>query len=201
MQIVRIAVLVLVLAFLGMPVLARQETGPVPVDQREKGDLAPDPPQAGPPTDAQREEVRKKIEAIRIWRLTEALDLDANTSAQLSSLFASLDNKRQEIQRDQANVLRELKISLQSSKPEEAKLKTLLERLEKNRRAMYDLRDQEAESIKKILSVEQQARLVLFQQRFQREMRNMLRGAQGYGPMRNGAGRRGRGSASGPPTE
>ena len=55
-----------------------------------------DNPQApgGEPSEEKREEVRKKIEAVRIWRLTEALKLDAPTSSKLSALLSSFDQQR-----------------------------------------------------------------------------------------------------------
>src|SRR5574341_1355079 len=83
----------------------RQMQPASPPDDRG-GEFAPDTGRADPPSEERREEIRKKIEAIRIWRLTEELRLDANTSARLSALLSSLDQKRREIQRDQMEAMR-----------------------------------------------------------------------------------------------
>jgi Spy/CpxP family protein refolding chaperone len=190
MKSIKILILVLALAMITMPALAQKQIPGPPPDDRE-GEFAPDPGQGNPPSEERREEIRKKIEAIRIWRLTEALKLDADTSARISSLLSSVDQKRREIQRDQMEAMRSLRGILRSLKPDEAKLKPLLDRVENNHRTMQELRDREIKSLKELLSPEQQARFLIFQQEFQREMRGMIAGARrgpgvGGGQMRGG---------------
>jgi hypothetical protein len=139
-------------------------------------------PERGEPlSDEKRAEIREKIETVRIWRLTEALKLDANTSAKLSSLLSSLDQQRREIQRDQTRTLIMLQQSLMSPKIEESRIKIDLDKLELNHRAMQDLKYKEMGGLKRILTIEQQGRYVIFQQEFMREMRGMIRGARSNG--------------------
>jgi Spy/CpxP family protein refolding chaperone len=193
MKTIKILILTISLAMITMPALAqRQPQGPPP-DERES-EFAPDPGPGNPPTEERREEIRKKIEAIRIWRLTEALKLDADTSVRLSSILSSLDLKRREIQREQMEAMRALRQTLRSPKPDEAKLKSLLDRLESNHRSMQELREREIKNLKEILSPEQQARFLIFQQEFQREMRGIIEGARGGG---QGQGMRGTGQGRG----
>ena len=189
MKTIKILILMISLAMITMPALAqRQPQGP-PLDERE-GEFAPDPGPGNPPTEERREEIRKKIEAIRIWRLTEALKLDADTSVRLSSILSSLNLKRREIQREQIEAMRTVREILRSARPDEAKLKSLLDRLESNHRSMQELREREIKNLKEILSTEQQARFLIFQQEFQREMRGIIEGARGGG--------QGRGQLRGP---
>jgi len=139
-------------------------------------------------SEEKREEIRKKVEAVRIWKLTEELKLDAATSAKLSSLLSSLDQKRKEVQQEQMAAMRELRSMLKAAKPDESRIKSLLDKLETTHRSMQEFRDREWKSVKEILSPEQQARFFLFQQRFQREMRGMIDGARGRGPAEGGRG-------------
>src|SRR5512134_112676 len=143
-----------------------------------------DNPQApgAEPSEARREEVRKKIEAVRTWRLTEALKLDAPTSSKLSALLSSFDQRRRDIMREQMTAMRQLRRMLDSPKPDESKIKIALDGLEKNRHAMQALRDKEIGGVKEILTVEQQARFLLFQQEFRREMQGMISNARRGGP-------------------
>jgi hypothetical protein len=136
------------------------------------------PGRGEPLSDEKRAEIRRKIETVRIWRLTEALKLDTNTSAKLSSLLSSLDRQRREIQRDQTRTLFMLQQSLLSPKIEESRIKFDLDKLEQNYRAMQDLKYKEMSGLKKILTIEQQGRYVIFQQEFTREMRGMIQGAR-----------------------
>jgi Spy/CpxP family protein refolding chaperone len=191
MKIPQILILTIALTLTGMPAFAQRQLSGLPADepQREAGAFSPEPGQGGPPSEERREEVRKKIEAVRIWRLTEELKLDTNSSAKLSSLLSSLDLKRRNTMREQMETMRDLRSLLRTAKQDEAKIKSLLEKLEKNRHEMQGLKDQELKGLKDILTIEQQARFLIFQQEFQREMRDMISGARGKGP--GGPGRRG----------
>jgi Spy/CpxP family protein refolding chaperone len=141
----------------------------------------------GPLSEEKREEVRKKIEAVRIWRLTEALKLDANTSAKLASLLSSVDHRRREILREQTQTISILRFAVRSPKPDEPKIKASLEKLEKNHLAMQELTNSEMSGLKNILTIQQQAQYVVFQHEFMREMRGMIGGAHGN-PGKGGMG-------------
>ncbi len=143
------------------------------------------------PSEEKREAIRKKIETVKIWRLTEALKLDPNAAAKLSAFLSSFDARRRDITHAQMSDMRELRSSLKSAKPSEAKLRATLEKLEKNHHDMQELRDREWKGLKEMLTVEQQARYLIFQLEFQREMRDMIAGARRTGgPVRGRPDRR-----------
>ena len=143
-------------------------------------------------SEQKREEIRNKIETVRIWRLTEQLKLDTATSAKLASLLTSFDQQRKGVMQEQAAGMRELRLQLKSQKPDEAKIKSALDRIVKNQSLMQGLREQEWKGLQSILTFEQQARFLLFQQEFRREMQNMIvnarTGNRGRGPL-GGRGR------------
>jgi len=186
MKITKILILTISLTMAGMPAFAQRQIA----DERPRdaGGVSPDPGQGGPPSEERREEVRKKIEAVRIWRLTEELKLDTTASAKLSSFLSSLDQKRRDTMRDQMEAMRDLRSLLKTAKPDEAKIKSLLEKLEKNHHEIQGLKDQEMKGLKDILTIEQQARFLIFQQEFQREMRSMISGVRGKGRGKGGMG-------------
>ncbi len=155
---------------------------------------------AGPPSEERREAVRKKMDAIRIMRLTETLKLDEETAAKFIPLITSLEQKRRDLMRENLQTMRELREYLASRNPDEKKLKSVMEKIEKNHQETMNLRGKEIEAAKDTLTVEQQARYLLFQQDFMREMRGMISGARGGmgpgrgpgmggGQMRGGPGR------------
>lgn len=186
----KILILAITLVMIGLPSFAQERPQGPPADdrQRDEGAFAPDPEKGGPPSEERREEIRKKIETIRIWRLTEELKLDANTSAKLAAVVSPFEQQRRDIMREHMTTMRELRLSLKSSRPDEAKLKAALEKLQKNQRALQELREKEFKALKDILTIEQQARYLVFQQEFQREMQGMIAGARGGGPGRGGMG-------------
>ncbi len=146
-----------------------------------------------------REEIRKKIETVRIWRLTERLKLDTTTSAKLASLLSSFDQQRQGVVQEQMAALHELRVILKSQKPDEARIKAALDKLQNNQHAMQELRDREFSGLKDILTVEQQARFLLFQQDFRREMQSMISNARSSGRGRGPLA--GQGGGNGPRTQ
>lgn len=180
MRVIPIAVLTAALAFFAMPVLAQRQTPGPPFDdrQREEGDFAPDPGRGAPPPE-RREEIRKKIEAIRIWRLTEELKLDEKAAAKFFPVLSSLTQRRGELLRENGEAQRELRLYLESDRPDEKKIKASLDRLERNHHELMRLQEKEIEATKDYLTIEQQARYFLFQQDFQREIREMISGARG----------------------
>ncbi len=155
------------------------------------------PGHGGRLSEEKREEIRKKIEAVRIWKLTEALKLDENTAAKLSAFLSSVDQQRRDIMREQMETMRELRQTLRSGKPEEPKLKAAIDKLEKNHHAMAEIRNREISGLKNILTTEQQARFLIFQQEFRRDIQRMISGARGNGPGRGGM-RAGQGHGPGP---
>jgi Spy/CpxP family protein refolding chaperone len=184
----------------GVPVFAQQGPSPGQMGGQFDDDMGLEAGPGrggpgGPPSEERREEIRKKVEAIRIWRLTEELKLDSQASAKVAALLGSLDNQRAALMRESQENMRALREQLTpSGKPDERKLKTILEKLERNHHEMMELREREWKGMKEILSVEQQARYVIFQREFMREIRNRIAGARG-GP---GQGRGGMGPGGGP---
>lgn len=153
---------------------------------------APGPKGAGPgrgrPTEQQREEVRKKVEAVRLARLTETLQLDEKTAARFIPVITSIEQKRRALMKENQETTRELKIMLHADPPDEAKLKIAVSAIEKNRREIFALRDKEFSAAKDSLTVTQMARYLLFNQEFMHEMRGMVEGARGVGPGKGGKG-------------
>jgi Spy/CpxP family protein refolding chaperone len=198
---VRISIIAAVLIIAGTTAYAQQSPVPGHRGGQYEDETGFDNPQGrGGPDAKKREEVRKKVEAVRMWRLTEELKLDEKTSTRLASFLSALEEKRRGLTRERLGTMRDLRAILQAGNPDERKLKADLDKLEKNHREMADLQDKEAHGIKGILSVEQQARYLLFQQEFRREIRGMIAGARGNGQgMRGpGTGRMGEGAGRSP---
>ncbi|MBI5198410.1 MAG: hypothetical protein HZA09_00075 [Nitrospirae bacterium] len=125
-----------------------------------------------PPSKEQMEKVRKRIETLKMWKLTQALELDEKTSAQVFPLLSKYDKKRGEIEQSLRGSMRELRESLREKR--EGNLKNILDKLEENHKALQRIKEEEWSELKKILTLEQQARFILFQQEFEREIRKII---------------------------
>lgn len=145
-------------------------------------------PAGGPPTDEQREEIRKKMEAVRMSRLTEELKLDEKTAARFIPVITALGQKRRALMKDIRQAMQELRTELKAAHPDEGRMRTAIGRIEKNQREIASLREKELQAARENLSVAQQAQYIIFNQEFVREMRGMMEGVRGRGPAKGGMG-------------
>lgn len=125
-----------------------------------------------PPSKEQMEKIRKRIETLRMWRLTEALNLDEKSSAQVFPILNRYDKKRYELEESLREGMRDMRESLRDKKEE--RLKKILNKLEENHRALQNLKQEEWAELKKMLTVEQQARFIIFLTEFEREVRKLI---------------------------
>lgn len=196
MNTVKVFLMTALLASVAVTAFGQQKPAPmqprVQYDNSAGVQNAGQPGGNGPMSAGNREEVRKKIDAVRIWRLTEALKLDAGTSAKLSAISSSFDLQRQNLHRSQMQIIYFLQLAVKSPKPDESKIKASLENLEKNHQAMEALKISEMNSLKDLLTVEQQARYIVFQHEFMSQMRGMIDTTRSCGQggtgMRSGGG-------------
>jgi len=133
-----------------------------------------------------KEKIRKRIELIRMWKLTEALDLTEETGAKLFPILHKYDEKRIELGKERRNVMNQLRKTLQDEATPDEEIEAAMDNVEKNAIAASDLIRQQREELKGILSPRQQAKYILFQREFQREIRKLIaeakhsrRGAKG----------------------
>ncbi|HWR90225.1 MAG TPA: hypothetical protein VN260_08195 [Dissulfurispiraceae bacterium] len=123
-------------------------------------------------TRAQMEKVRERIETLKMLRMTKALELDERSSALVFPLLNRYDKKRADIERSLWNGLRELRESLKEKR--EARLRALIEKIESDHKTIERINDEERAELKKVLSVEQQARFILFQREFNRDIKRII---------------------------
>lgn len=121
--------------------------------------------------------VRDKICEMRMEKLKKYLGLDDKTWAQLAPMLENYREKKIEMRTALGNAIRELKRFLKEKN--ETQMKAILSKLEQLQRDLYDLNQQEREEMKKILTVEQQAKYVVFRKNFAREIKGKIREARG----------------------
>jgi hypothetical protein len=115
--------------------------------------------------------VRKKIEALRAWQLTEELELDAATSSQLFPAMKKADEARWRIERSNRNLVKEMARILERRKPDEKRINRILNELQANRRDLIRAEERHLERVRQILSPADTARYLIFQIKFQKNIR------------------------------
>jgi len=115
--------------------------------------------------------VRKKVEALRAWQLTEELDLDQETSSRLFPAMKDADKDRQRIEVENRALYREMVRLINSDKPDPGIINDILDQLQANRMETARLEEKHLKQVREILSPEDSARYLIFQVQFQRELR------------------------------
>lgn len=115
--------------------------------------------------------VRKKVEALRAWQITEVLDLDEETSSRLFPAMRQADQERWEIETRNRRLVREMSRSLERGNSDPQRIDSILDELQSNRRELIRAEERHLERVRQILSPEDTARYLMFQIRFQREIK------------------------------
>jgi hypothetical protein len=125
-----------------------------------------------PPSKEQLERIRKKVETLKMWRLTKSLDLDESTAAKLFPMMNRYDKERLTVERNMRENMRKLRRSVDTA--HEKELRDIMKRLNKNHRKLQEINSEEVQRIGKILSARDMAKFMLFKQDFNREMKRRI---------------------------
>jgi len=118
--------------------------------------------------------VRKKVEALRAWQLTEALNLDEGTSARLFPVMKEADQERWRLELSNRDLVRKLSRTLDGPKPDPEAVNKILDELQSNRRRLLRVDERHMEKVRQILSPVDAARYLIFQIKFRREIRRKV---------------------------
>jgi Spy/CpxP family protein refolding chaperone len=142
-----------------------------------RGILAQDQtPHPGEPPESQeeKEKIRENIETLRMWKLLEALDLSSEQSMQFLPLMKQFQDARKRFEEKRKQYLTELEKALESEEKDEKKIKENLDALEKARNDFHQEMNEFFEQTKSILTLEQRARMHLFEERFERRLKDTI---------------------------
>ena len=140
----------------------------------------PTPPPQGeerPMNQERREELRKRVELIWMWKLTEELNLTEEEGTKVFPLLSTYEEKKRELREENRRLVRELKQMIDAG-ASEGDLKKAIRSLEENDQKLSKVKKEGFNELAKILSVEKQARYIVFQEHFQREIHGLIKKAR-----------------------
>jgi hypothetical protein len=120
------------------------------------------------------EDPHKLIEAIKIWKISEFLELDEDQMIAFFPKLKKIEKHRRESYKQRREMLEKMKKQLDKRQSDEAIKKTIDEVMTFDKQTKE--REQELrEEIMSVLTVTQQAKLLIFEERFEREIRNIIK--------------------------
>lgn len=137
---------------------------------------------------------RDRARTFLVLRIADALKLDEQAALKVSQIIRQSDDRRQGLAQERRTLEQKLREALAKQPPDTAALTKLINEGNEIDQKLAMVPEQSFHELQKILTVEQQAKLMLFRRELQTEIRHALQNRRG------GGGRKGPGSAGGPPT-
>lgn len=131
-------------------------------------------PALGQPTRLPEERAGRIIEALLIWRLVDELDLTEQQIARLFPRIKALKEIRLELGRRKRALEVGLRLALNQRPPDEETIRIKVAELNALRAETEQRRQRVLRQIAAIFTLEQQARFVLIQERFEAETLRLL---------------------------
>lgn len=153
--------------------------------ERPQNPPAPEELTQAPPSPERREQLRRDIENMRIWKMTQFLELSTEQSTKFFPIFNEFQGKREKLEEERGEMMRRLGELVESEAEHESEIRRLMSGLVKNRQKMLAVQEEFRRDVGKVLSLKQEAKLVIFEERFRREMHRMIedvRMRQRFGP-------------------
>jgi len=119
-------------------------------------------------------EMKERIHLIKMWKLTEVLDLDQVTAAKLFPIMNDFDVKRDALREKRGDTMKAIRDELDKDAPDATTLGSLIDRFKKDERAMVELRIERLDALSEVLTDEQIAELIALVPKFERGMRGMI---------------------------
>ncbi len=130
--------------------------------------------EGGPMNSERREAMREKIETLRMFKMIEALDITQEQSMQFFPLLNEFNDKKQEIHQENVELTKQLRDLLHNSSTKDSDIKSILDEMKSNRDKIHQLENDFFSDTEKILSIKQQAKYIIFQIEFQKELRGII---------------------------
>jgi hypothetical protein len=129
----------------------------------------------GPALAERREQIKKKIRALRAYTLTEELALDDQIAGRLFPVLARYDDETDKLLERRVDVQRRLRHA--DSLRDDRAIERLIEEAIGNQRAFWELEGRRLGELRKILTPAQTAKLLVVLPALERRIQNQLRKA------------------------
>jgi hypothetical protein len=125
-----------------------------------------------------RRQLRRRIQALRMARLTQELDLDDATAAKLFPLINKIDDRGAELAESRGKVLRKLDELSRKKDADSKEIDAALDEVTEISKKAHALDEELHAKARAILTPAQMAKFILFHEHFQDEMHGVIKGAR-----------------------
>jgi TolA-binding protein len=117
--------------------------------------------------------MHEEMKTLKKKKVCEALGFDEQSCQKVTSIIDKYDGKRLDMMRSMRDDIKELRAAVKENKEEV--LKDIIGKIEQKHSALKAAGQEEIDELKTVLTVEQQAKYILFTADFHKEARKMMR--------------------------
>ncbi|MBN2135047.1 MAG: hypothetical protein JW737_04910 [Acidobacteria bacterium] len=128
-----------------------------------------------------REEVREKIQLLKMWKMTDYLDLDEETSLKVFQIVKKYDDLEHKARSNNMNLISTLKKELAKDKVDTNITNELMKKIKTNFLNEKSITIERFSELSKYLTPEQQAKYLVFEFEFHMEIARLTQQALGGG--------------------
>jgi len=121
-----------------------------------------------------REQMRQRIETLKVWKLTEELDLSTEQSEKFFPAYNQFNDDRKAIEEERRIVFEQLSLLTAEDNPDDKKIDEIMDKLDNVDQKINGLRAKFRQDIKDILSTKQIGRLYVFEVEFMRHIQDIM---------------------------
>ncbi len=126
-----------------------------------------------------KQRMMERVELIKMWKLTEALDLDQETAAKLFPLMNEFNQKQRDLRQMRSEAMKQMKEEIDKDASDPAALRSLIDGFKQNERDMTEMRIQRLDALSEVLTDEQIAKMIALVPRFERRVKELIGEARG----------------------
>jgi len=151
-----------------------EESAPTPACAQQPKEQEPADEGGGGPSAEQRKKILERIQALRVWKLEEVLEVDAATLSRVDTELRKFDDRLLTKQLELEQTQRKLRRAVHKGAPG-PRYEALIERTLTLREEVDRLRTEQYRAAARHLASDKKARLLLFIPEFDKKVRQVIR--------------------------
>ena len=129
----------------------------------------------GPEGGPMRERLRQRVQTMKIWKLTEAVGLTSEQSEKFFSIYNNHQKAMEAIEDKRFELVNRLDTLSNDPKSSDQKINEIIGQLSDTPQQVSAERDRFFKEISSVLSQRQQAKLIVFEDRFRQQIQDFIR--------------------------
>lgn len=126
-------------------------------------------------TERNRMQIEKRIQTMKIWKMSEELELSQEQAAKFFPLMSQSDQEIDKVRKERQETIQKLEELVWKPEADAKEINQLVDQFQKSQTKEMDLRQKFIKDASSLLEPDQLGKLVLFDARFPGVVRNLVR--------------------------